>query len=86
MSVITKSTATVYFSPAKGRRYLSKSAAIHAETKAIIFSRYPIERQESDSIGVTHPGYNIAYDEPERFAKLYRRLRRIVARSVADIS
>ncbi len=80
--VVKQMTATVWFSPVKGRRYLSKSAAIRAETRAKIFDRYPIESAEYDSVGMTYPGWSIEVDEPERYSKMYRRLRRLVAKSI----
>lgn len=80
--MIKQMTATVWFSPAKGRRYLSKSAAICAETKAKIFARYPSESPDYDNGHLTYQGWNIADDEPERYRKMYRRLRRLVAKSI----
>ncbi|WP_261412066.1 hypothetical protein [Serratia quinivorans] len=80
--MIKQMTATVWFSPAKGRRYLSKNAAIHAETKAKIFARYPSESPDYHNGHLTYQGWNIADDEPERYRKIYRRLRRLVAKSI----
>lgn len=80
--VLKQMTATVWFSTAKGRRYLSKSAAIRAETNAIIFARYPSESPDYDNGHMTYQGWNIAEDEPERYSKMFRRLRRIVAKSI----
>lgn len=79
MSQVTAVCTTVYFSPTKGRRYLSLNAAINAETRAIIFAKYPYEKPESEGGYITYPGYDIRADEPERFDKMYRRLRRLVA-------
>lgn len=77
-------TAKVYFSPTKNRRYLSRLAAIKAEAKAIIFARYPSERPEHIEGRMTYPGYSIAYDEPERYQKMLRRMCRIVAKHITD--
>ncbi|MBH3213200.1 hypothetical protein [Serratia marcescens] len=80
--MIKEMTATVWFAPTKGRRYLSKSAAIHAETKAKIFSRYPSESPDYENGHLTYQGWNIEYDEPERYRKMYRRLSRLVAKAI----
>jgi hypothetical protein len=80
--VVKQMTATVWFSPVKGRRYLSKSAAIRAETRAKIFARYPSESPDYDNGHMTYPGWSIEVDEPERYSKMYRRLRRLVAKSI----
>lgn len=81
--MITKTTATVWHSSAKGRRYFSRSAAIRAEARSIIYKLYPSEGRESDEYGrTTYPGYDIQYDEPERYAKLYRRIKRLVERKM----
>jgi len=78
--VITATTVTVYHSSEKGRRYLSRRAAISAEVRHIIYRLYPVEQAEFDSIGMTYPGYDIAQDDPIRYSKLYRRIKRIVER------
>lgn len=77
--MITTTTATVWHSSAKGRRYFTRHAAIRAEVRSIIYKLYPSESLESDEYGrTTYPGYDIQYDEPERYAKLYRRIKRLV--------
>lgn len=79
--MITSTTANVWRSSVKGRRYFSRSSAIKAEVRGIIYKLYPIERSESDEFGrITYPGYDIQYEEPERYAKLYRRIKRLVER------
>ncbi len=79
--MIEKVTTTVYRSSVKGRRYFSLYAAINAETKAIIFNKHPIEKPEYINGFLTYPGYCVEDDEPERYKKMFRRLRRIVAKS-----
>lgn len=80
--MITSTTATVWHSSVKGRRYLSRRGAVEAEVRAIIYKLYPPENPEFDNIGMTYPGYDIRQDEPERYAKLYRRIKRLVERSM----
>ncbi|MDB1108116.1 hypothetical protein [Pseudomonas extremaustralis] len=80
MSIQTK-TVTAYYAPVKGKTYLTKMGAIHAETRAIIMKKYPIERG-CISCDCGDTGYHIEYDEPARYGKMYRRLRRAVARSI----
>ena len=78
--MITASTVKVWRSSEKGRRYFSRRAAIHAEAKAIIFARYHREEAEHVEGRMTYPGWSIAYDEPERYAKMLRRLKRLIDR------
>lgn len=78
--MITVTTTKVWHSSEKGRRYFSRSAAINAEVRQIIYRLYPYEKPESESGMLTYPGYDIAIDDPERYAKLYRRIRKIVER------
>ncbi len=78
--MIVKEIATVYRASTKGRRFLSRSGAINAETNAVIFARYPIEKWESE----TGNCYDIREDEPERYLTMYRRLKRVVIRSIRD--
>ncbi|MCO7058281.1 hypothetical protein [Pseudomonas juntendi] len=78
--------ALVYRAPTAGRRYLSKAAAINAETRAIIKAKYPDEDAPQDTQGQQiGPAWSMEYDEPKRWAKIYRRLRRLVARSVGPV-
>lgn len=78
--------ALVYRAPTAGRRYLTKAAAINAETRAIIKARYPDEDAPTDTQGQQiGTAWSLEYDEPKRWAKLYRRLRRQVARSVGPV-
>ena len=72
--MIEVQTAKIYYAPIRGRRYFSKFAAIHAETTAIILKKYPIEHFESD----TGACYDIRFDDEERYAKMYRRLKRLM--------
>ena len=68
--MISQQTSTVWYAPTRGRRYLSKKAAINAEAKAIIYAKYPPEPYEHD----TGHSYNIDIDEPERYLKMHRRI------------
>lgn len=62
---------------------MSKAGAINAETRAIIMAKHPFERGCMDyNCGCGDPGWNIEHDKPDRYAKMFRRLRRIVARAV----
>lgn len=79
--MITIKTVAAYYAPTKGKTYLTKAGAINAETKAIIMRKYPFERAYYEQ-DYTDPGWHIEHDEPERFKKMYRRLRRIVSRNV----
>lgn len=81
-AVITATTVTVYHSSEKGRRYLSRRAAISAEVRHIIYRLYPVEQAEFDGVGMTYPGYDIAQDDPDRYSKLHRRIKRLVERSM----
>jgi hypothetical protein len=74
--MIEKQVATVYYSPAAKRRFLTKRAAIHKETLAIIRKKYPSAPFEPDT------GDSFTCEEMEEFPKMYRRLSRIVARSI----
>ena len=44
-------TKTVYRSTTKGRSYLTKSAAVNAEARALISKKHPPERADYDEIG-----------------------------------
>ena len=81
--MIIKQTAAVYCAPTRGRRYFSKSAAIKAEAQAIILKKYPAEQACKDfACGCGDPGWHIAYDEPERYATMHRRMCRIIRASI----
>ena len=74
--MITSHTATVYYSPAAGRRYLSKRSAINAETNAIIRNKYP-------DIDDSETGDTFYYkSDLENYPKIFRRLRRLVKKSM----
>ncbi|HCD6065346.1 TPA: hypothetical protein NDT40_002795 [Klebsiella oxytoca] len=75
-------TATVYYSTAKKRRYLSKRGAINAEARSIIYARYPYEKPDYENGMLTYPGYCIEADEPERYQKMHRRLSKIIERNI----
>lgn len=75
---ITKKQATVYYAPTKGRRYLSKTAAIRAEARAIIRKHVPDERPcrcTPELCGMCgDPGWSLEQDQPERHARYMRML------------
>jgi len=68
--MIIQQESIVYYAPTKGRRYLTKRAAVLAEAKAIILNKYPVIEYDTE----TGEYYNIEYDEPERYSKMHRRL------------
>ncbi|MDF6269990.1 hypothetical protein NLO40_08705 [Escherichia coli] len=76
--MITVTTTKVWHSSEKGRRYFSRSAAINAEVRHIIYKLYPYEKPESENGMLTYPGYDIAIDDSARYARLFRRIRKIV--------
>lgn len=80
--MITSTTTTVWHSSVKGRRYFSRRAAVEAEVRSIIYKLFPTERADYDNGIQVYPGYDIKYDEPERYAKLHRRIKRLVERSM----
>ncbi|HHZ4937252.1 TPA: hypothetical protein ACWH67_003384 [Salmonella enterica] len=80
--MITSTTTTVWHSSVKRRRYLSRKAAINAEVRSIIYKLYPAELSEHENGMMTYPGYDIQYDDPVRYAKLYRRIKRLVERNI----
>jgi len=74
--MIEKQQATVYYSPAAGRRYLTKKAAIHNEVMAKIRNKYPtINDRECGEF------WHCSVDL-EGFDKIYRRMTRLVAKCV----
>jgi len=73
--VITEETAKAWRSSRRGKRYLTKRAAINAETVEIIKARYPTEPYEADT------GAGFHWRELPRANVIYRRLRRLVARA-----
>lgn len=68
----------VWFSPARGRHFLTRRAAIRAEAHAKIIERYPPERPDYENGFLTYPGYHIKHDEPERYNTMLRRLMRLI--------
>ncbi len=77
MSLIEKQTATVYYAPTKRRRYFSLQAAIHAEAVARIYRKHPAEATAYVD-DVFYPGWDIKYDDPDRFGTMLRRMKRII--------
>lgn len=72
MSIEIQNTK-VYYAPTKGRRYLSKQAAIRAEARAIIEKHVPSIkpcRCSPEYCGMCgDPGWSCEADQPERFAR-----------------
>lgn len=72
---VTKETATVY--RGDGRRYLTKSAAIHAEAKALIKAKHPSEKPYYEPQGYcSYPGFH--WSSLQRSDVLLRRVTRLV--------
>jgi len=82
MPNVTIQTAKVWYSPTKRRRYFSRSSAIHAEAKALILIRYPTEKPEHEQGRMTYPGYHFPSDEPEKYGRMLRRLKRIISKHI----
>lgn len=74
--MISVETRKVYFARTKGRAYLSKSGAIHGETMAILRKKYKPEKFEHDT------GHSFQVECMEGFEKMYRRMKRIVSKSI----
>lgn len=77
--MIEARTKKIYWSSLNKRHYMSKHSVIHAETRGIILNKYPRYRGDIDD------GFHfedIRYDEPERYARMYKKLRYIVAKSI----
>lgn len=76
--MITKTTATIYYAPTKGRRYFSKQAAIRAEARAIIEKHVPSVRPcrcSPEYCGMCRdPGWYLEQAQPERHARYMRML------------
>lgn len=78
--MITATTAKVWHSSEKGRRYLSRSKAIEAEARIIINRKYPVEHEHYDYErgGLVSPGWSLETDDPKRYAKMLRRMKRLI--------
>lgn len=78
--------ATVYLAPTAGRRFLTKKAAINKEARAIIRKHFPEEKScpcSPEHCGMCgYRGWSLEVDQPERFARHYRRLTKALARSI----
>lgn len=77
MSIEIQSTIA-YLAPTRGRRYLTKKAAIHNEAKAIIYKHYPKEDYESD----TGYGFDIEIDRQEYYERKYKSLCRALSNKI----
>lgn len=73
--MITSETTIVYRAPTRGRRFLTLNGALYAEAKSLIYKKYPNVNEyfESDT-GHSERGYNIEYDEPDRYERMHSRL------------
>jgi hypothetical protein len=79
--MIEKRTATVFYAPTKRRRYFSMQAAISGEATALILKKHPTEQSEyDDSMRCTYGGWDIRFNEPDKFATMHRRLSRILTK------
>lgn len=78
--MITAQKATVYYAPTKGRRYLTKAAAIHAEACAIIERKHETVNYPGDL--VTPGEFWYWRNNLPRAEVLLRRMKRIVKRSM----
>jgi hypothetical protein len=78
--MIEARTAKVWYSPAMGRRYFTKAGAAKAEARAKIMAKHPVEKAVFDHRnGMYHePDYDFRYSEPERYAKMHRRMVRLI--------
>lgn len=78
-------TRVVYFAPTANRHYMTKSAAIKSEARAMINKKYPMEKESRDEYGrIEHEGWYWLQDE--RLCKVYERLvRRLTRRPQASI-
>lgn len=75
--MITSEVSIVFYSQLKGRRYLSKSAAINAEARALIEKKHPTEKPEcGPNGGLMDDGWH--WSQLERSDTLLRRVRRMV--------
>lgn len=68
--MIEEQTAKVYCAPTKGRRYLTKAAAISNEARAMILEEYPTEPFEPD----TGNCFDIRIDCPEAYEEMHDKL------------
>lgn len=78
---IEKQTATVWYAPTRGRRYLSRSGAIKGEAYALIIKKHPPEPPDYDT---GYPGYHIKYQDPDRFEKMHRRMCKLIRKSLIE--
>lgn len=77
---ITTETATVYRAPTAGRRYFTKSAAIHAEACAIIKRKHETVNDPGDHI--TPGEFWFWRTDLPRAEVLLRRMKRLVKRAI----
>lgn len=71
---------TVYFSPTRGRHYMTKGGAIRAEAKALLQKKFPSEKAEYEDFGfMTYPGFY--WKDMPRSDVLFRRVCRLIKNS-----
>lgn len=85
--MIERKQAVVYYAPTKGKRYLTKSAAIKAEARAIIKKHFPDENSHSCDQWCgwcNDPGWSLEVDQPERFKRYFENLKRALRNQLND--
>jgi hypothetical protein len=86
--MIERKQVVVYYAPTKGKRYLTKSAAIKAEARAIIKKHIPDEKSSGWYGGGSSmnydPGWSLEVDEPERFKRYFEKLKRALRNRLND--
>ena len=79
--MVTVVIRKVWFSPSRGRHFLTRKSAVRAEAHAKILAKHPIEKTYYENGGLCDPGYSIQFDEPERYKKMLRRMMKIIDRN-----
>ncbi len=80
MARLIPANGPVFIAPTKGRAYLTKGAAASAEARAMLARKYPTEREDRDSIGMTNRGWH--WSEDERLQRVHARLSRLLRRAI----
>lgn len=70
--MIEKRQRITYYSPRRGRHFMTKRAAAMAEANERVKSWYPTEKAEYDEIGCTFPGSH--FSEHPRLVAIRDRL------------
>ena len=80
MAAITKTTRHVFRAPTKGRDYLTVTAAVNAEARALMDKRYPAEREDYDGDGrCTYGGWH--WNSDPKLVRVHARLARLILRA-----